>query len=210
MSGLRDVMFMGLTDVEKWLHQCARCSSCKYLYKDYNPSCPSGEKFWFETYWASGRVWIAKAIKKGELEWSNSIVKAIFACPLCGNCTVQCQQEVSNHLLEIMESLRKEAVKAGISQTELRTLLAGQIPEDAPDEELPALAYAQHWAESNTTPEAQAVEKLHEVYGEKRAAAIHLVLRMIRVGNLLGNTGDYLLFRLGLLKLVKLPGEEPA
>ncbi|MBC8330650.1 MAG: carboxymuconolactone decarboxylase family protein [Anaerolineae bacterium] len=95
----------------------------------------------------------------------------------------------------------KEAAKAGISEVELRALLDGQIPEDAPADELPALVYAQHWAESNAQPQAQAITQLKQVYGIERAEAIHLVLRMIRVGNLLGNTWDYVLFRLGLLKV---------
>ena len=46
-------------------------------------------------------------------------------------------------------------------------------------------------------------KKLIETYGEEKAAAIDIVLRMIRVGNLLGNTADYVLYRLtfGLLGL---------
>ncbi len=121
---------MGLADVEKWLHQCARCSSCKYLYKNYNPSCPSGERFWFETFWASGRVWIANAIRNGELKWSESIRKAIYACPLCGNCAVQCQQEVSDHLLDIMEALREEAVKVGCGPLEEHRIFAEWIQKE--------------------------------------------------------------------------------
>ena len=35
-----------------------------------------------------------------------------------------------------------------------------------------------------------------DVYGEEKAAAIHIVLRMIRRGNLMDNTADYILYRL--------------
>ena len=45
-------------------------------------------------------------------------------------------------------------------------------------------------------PTAEKVKQLLESYGKEKAQAIHLLLRMIRVGNLLGNSGDYLLFRL--------------
>ncbi len=121
---------MGLSAVEKWVHQCARCSACKYLYKNYNPSCPSGEKFWFETFWASGRVWMANAIKNGELEWSDSIINALYACPLCGNCSVQCQQDISTHLLDIMEELRAEAVKAGAGPLPIQKLFAEGIEHE--------------------------------------------------------------------------------
>ena len=95
----------------------------------------------------------------------------------------------------------REALKSGVSSAELRDLLAGAIPaETLPDEYL-ALVYAQHWAETDAKPDPEAVQKLIETYGEEQAAAIDIVLRMIRIGNLLGNTADYLLYRLsfGLL-----------
>ncbi|TFG05557.1 MAG: (Fe-S)-binding protein [Promethearchaeota archaeon] len=104
---------MGLEAVKDWIHQCSRCSSCKYIYRDYNSSCPSGEKFWFETFWASGRVWMAKGIVNGDIDWSDSLIRALYACPLCGNCSIQCKQDVSAHLLDIFEAFREEAVKAG-------------------------------------------------------------------------------------------------
>lgn len=97
----------------------------------------------------------------------------------------------------------REALKSGISTAELHDLLAGAIPADTPPEEHVALAYAQHWAETDAHPDREAVQKLTLTYGEEKAAAINIILRMIRVGNLLGNTADYLLYRLsfGLLGL---------
>ena len=96
-----------------------------------------------------------------------------------------------------------QSIKAGLSQDELDALLAGQIPGGAPEEEVPALAYAQHWAQMNAKPEADAMRRLTDIYTEDRAAQINIVLRMIRMGNLLGNTLDKLLYmvcfgRLGL------------
>ena len=89
----------------------------------------------------------------------------------------------------------QEALKAGLPEDELQKLLYGVV-DDAPAEELPALLYAQHWAETDGDPEADVRQKLDETYGPKRAEAIDTVLRMIRTGNLLGNTGDYWLYRL--------------
>ncbi|MEA2086399.1 MAG: carboxymuconolactone decarboxylase family protein, partial [Chloroflexota bacterium] len=65
-----------------------------------------------------------------------------------------------------------------------------------PGEEGLALIYAQHWAESNAHPDPEAVRKLEETYGIEKAGAIYLVLRMIRLGNLSGNSLDYLLYRI--------------
>jgi AhpD family alkylhydroperoxidase len=88
------------------------------------------------------------------------------------------------------------ALDAGVSDEELRQLLSGTIPTDIPDDELLALTYAQHWAESDAHPDPPARQKLEEHYGAERAEAIHIVLHMIRMGNLLGNLWDNWLFRL--------------
>jgi AhpD family alkylhydroperoxidase len=90
----------------------------------------------------------------------------------------------------------REALRSGLSPAELRDFLAGCIPAGTPPDEYLALMYAEHWAETDANPEPEAAQKLIETYGAERAAAIDMLLRMIRVGNLLGNTADYLLYRL--------------
>lgn len=93
----------------------------------------------------------------------------------------------------------KQALKNGITQEEIRELLLGDI-NDCPKEEMLAVIYAQHWAESNTHPDPEAVKKLQEAYGFEKVEIIHLALRMIRLGNLLGNTWDYFLYRISFCK----------
>jgi AhpD family alkylhydroperoxidase len=93
------------------------------------------------------------------------------------------------------------SLSAGLSPEELRQLLSGSIPKDTPQDELLALSYARHWAESDARPDPQERQKLEEIYGAKKAEAIHIVLRMIRMGNLLGNLWDYWLFRLSFGRL---------
>ena len=97
----------------------------------------------------------------------------------------------------------KSALQAGVGTNELKAILAGQIPEDTPSEELPALVYAQHWAESNANPDEDILRHLIETYGQEKVDAIHIVLRMIRVGNLLGNTFDALLYYISFGKCGK-------
>ena len=88
------------------------------------------------------------------------------------------------------------ALESGIEESELQEFLQGSIPANIPQEEITAVLYAQHWAESNAQPDKQAQEKLLAVYGQQKYDAIHIVLRMIRMGNLLGNTWDYLLYKI--------------
>lgn len=85
---------------------------------------------------------------------------------------------------------------AGLAPEELRQLLQGVIPAETPADELPALLYAQHWAESDACPDPQTAQRLAQSYGAEKAQAIHIILCMIRMGNLLGNTLDGILYHL--------------
>ena len=94
-----------------------------------------------------------------------------------------------------------QSIRAGLSNDELRFLPGGQIPEDSPEEELPALVYAQHWADTNGRPDPETVQLLAQTYPDGKADMIHAILRMIRAGNLMGNTWDYFLNRISLDRL---------
>ena len=92
------------------------------------------------------------------------------------------------------------ALKGGMTREEVGKLLSGDV-QGCPEEEYIAILYAQHWAESDAHPDPDAVQRLQETYGQEKADAIHLMLRMIRLGNLLGNTWDYVVFRASFGKL---------
>ena len=87
------------------------------------------------------------------------------------------------------------ALSSGLSQSEIDDLSVGVL-DNCPAEQLPALLYAQHWAETNANPDAQIRQRVLTIYGEETMQAVALSLHMIRMGNLLGNTWDYLLYRL--------------
>ena len=94
----------------------------------------------------------------------------------------------------------QQAYQAGISKEEVQTYLEGAIPEDVPDDQKIAVAYARHWAENETRPDLAFENQLREFYGENGFLDIGMVLRMIWMGNLLGNTLDYLLYLLSFGK----------
>lgn len=100
-----------------------------------------------------------------------------------------------------------QAVSCGVSEEEIMDILAGQLPADAPEEELTALAYAQHWAEENARPDLEYRRQVQECYGPETFAAVEMILRMIRVGNLTGNSWDYLLFRISFGRWGGVPRE---
>jgi AhpD family alkylhydroperoxidase len=93
----------------------------------------------------------------------------------------------------------RQALKSGVTPRQISQLLSGDV-DNCPEDEAVAIVYAQHWAESDGHPDPEAVRRLQQIYGVEKAEAIHLVLRMIRLGNLLGNSWDYLLYRVSLGK----------
>jgi AhpD family alkylhydroperoxidase len=94
-----------------------------------------------------------------------------------------------------------EALRSGVPADQLAELLAGEIPAGAPPEEQVALLYAQHWAEQDARPDPEPAQRLLDTYGPEKSDAIHLALRMIRIGNLLGNSGDAMLYYLSFGRL---------
>mgnify|MGYP005626470057 CR=1 FL=1 len=89
----------------------------------------------------------------------------------------------------------KQALKSGVADGEIRKLLACDVGS-CPEDEIAALFYAQHWAETDGHPDAEALKKVEDAYGTEKVEAIHLLLRMIRLGNLMGNTWDYFIYRI--------------
>jgi AhpD family alkylhydroperoxidase len=88
----------------------------------------------------------------------------------------------------------RTALLVGINNGEVADL-SDRVFDSSPPEEIPALLYAQHWAESGRKPDREIREKFIDRYGKKKSKYIEYVLRSIRMANLLGNSFDYLLYR---------------
>ena len=87
------------------------------------------------------------------------------------------------------------ALKAGMEAEEINATLAGDFG-NSPAEELPALLFAQHYAEQAGQPEPELVTRLMDTYGQARARAIIANIRAIMIGNASGNAFDALRLRL--------------
>lgn len=94
----------------------------------------------------------------------------------------------------------RQALVEGIDSDEVKALQDGVV-ENSPREELPALLYAQHWAETRGKINPAARGRIVEIYSEDIVNAIELALRTIQMGNLSGNTLDYILYRLSFGRL---------
>jgi AhpD family alkylhydroperoxidase len=87
------------------------------------------------------------------------------------------------------------ALKAGLSDSEIRETLSGDF-SNTPEEELPALMFGQHYAETGGRPDPQTWQRLVETYGQAKAEAIRGNIRTIMIGNAWGNAFDSLRVRL--------------
>lgn len=79
------------------------------------------------------------------------------------------------------------AAELGVSKREIKDLLSldfGKLHE----EELPALIFTQHYANSRGSPTEKALRELVRFYGKEKSKDILAFIRMITMGNLLGNT----------------------
>ena len=89
----------------------------------------------------------------------------------------------------------KAALAAGVTESEIRHLFEGELG-GLPAEEVVALTFAQHYAETEGRPDPAAHQRLVNTYGPEMTQDILAYIRMITMGNLLGNTLDALLYRL--------------
>ena len=90
----------------------------------------------------------------------------------------------------------KQALSSGMTGQEIREILDLQFHANASDHEVPALLYAQNYAETDRNPDREVSDRLIGYYGDRTAEDITLYIRAIFFGNLTGNTFDAFLSRL--------------
>ena len=83
----------------------------------------------------------------------------------------------------------KMALNEGCSEEEIEQIMTYDFDSCDPDEVV-ALAYAQHYAETRDNPTGEYWDKLVDFYGIEKAEDIQLIIETITMGNLLGNTLD--------------------
>jgi AhpD family alkylhydroperoxidase len=84
----------------------------------------------------------------------------------------------------------------GVSRETVARILERDLDAAVPDDELPALVFAQQYAESDGSPDDAARAALFDAYGAATARDMLAYVRAIHFANLTGNSVDYLLFAL--------------
>jgi len=88
----------------------------------------------------------------------------------------------------------RHAMRVGISREEVEALLRGEF-EYATVDQAPALFFAQHYAERRGHPDPDLVQRLVDTWGESGARDLVAYIRLVTMGNLVGNTVDALASR---------------
>ncbi len=79
----------------------------------------------------------------------------------------------------------KMALEAGMSNEEIQDLLAHSL-DTVPADEIRAVLFAQHYADSRANPSMKVWRQLIDIYGESMANGILGTIRMIMFGNTIG------------------------
>ena len=89
----------------------------------------------------------------------------------------------------------KHALESGMSEEEIKALLAGEVGDISNDESV-ALLFAQHYAETQANPDPESVQRVFDTYGDEKANAIIGIIQGIMAGNIHGISIDLLQSRL--------------
>lgn len=79
----------------------------------------------------------------------------------------------------------KRALESGMTAEEIQNMLSGII-DDVPDDEVAAIMFAQHYADTMGNPTRESWQRIVQIYGTSKAKAILGSIRMIMIGNTYG------------------------
>lgn len=111
---------MNMKQVEEfapYVYTCIHCKFCQDTWTDepekgFPEGCPAGKKFGWEAFYGSGRMQIIRAYLDGNLELDDEVADILYKCSCCGNCKVQCENDIPT--VDIYEAFRARLVEKGL------------------------------------------------------------------------------------------------
>ena len=125
-------------DNQTLAERCTRCGTCRSVYADnissvrFGYQCPSGTRYKFESFYPPGRMYLASDIYRGKLDWSEHLMKIMYACTLCGSCNELCSKVNIITPCDIVEDIRTLAFNEGRILSGHKTLLDSLKSYDNP------------------------------------------------------------------------------
>jgi heterodisulfide reductase subunit D len=137
-----------LQELKKDVYKCIHCKACRFaysgepdregigeyagkqgtiLYEGMVDACPAGIEYGWEAFWNAGKMWIARSILSGDLEFSDEVRDVIMPCITCGQCSAQCENKVRT--VDIIESLRAACKEAGVPMIDKHQLVDKLVKE---------------------------------------------------------------------------------
>ncbi len=137
-----------LKELEKEIYKCIHCKACRFaysgepsragigeftgkqgtvLYEGMLDACPAGIEYGWEAFWNAGKIWIARSILSGDLEFSDEVRDVIMPCITCGQCSAQCDNKIPT--VDIIESLRAACIESGVPMIEKHQLVDRLVKE---------------------------------------------------------------------------------
>jgi heterodisulfide reductase subunit D len=106
-----------LEEYAPYIYTCIHCKFCQSTWTDepdkgFPEGCPAGKKFEWEAFYGSGRMQIIRAYLEGKLELDEDVADILYKCSCCGNCKVQCENDIPT--VDIYEAMRAKLVDAGL------------------------------------------------------------------------------------------------
>jgi heterodisulfide reductase subunit D len=137
-----------LEELKPDIFRCIHCKACRFaysgepdkegigehtgkqgtvLYEGMVDACPAGIEYGWEAFWNAGKMWIARSILNGDLEFSEEVRDVIMPCITCGQCSSQCENKIPT--VDVIEALRAACVEAGIPMIEKHQLIQKLVKE---------------------------------------------------------------------------------
>lgn len=108
-----------LAELREDFSLCGKCKLCQAVMAQqcdeprFWRNCPSGTRFRYEAYYASGKLEMARCLSLVEIEPDEMMQHAVYTCMLCGSCDDRCYPVKQIHPLWVIELLREQAVADG-------------------------------------------------------------------------------------------------
>lgn len=110
---------MSLEERKPYIAKCPRCSQCKWLpapkSQQFAPICPSIQYGNFHSYSAGGKGITAYALTEGRANYSEEMLRSVYACTMCGACDTACKTNFGDNVepLDTLYALRARIVSSG-------------------------------------------------------------------------------------------------
>ncbi|MDH4215218.1 MAG: (Fe-S)-binding protein [Candidatus Thorarchaeota archaeon] len=102
---------MEISKYKDQIWQCGRCGYCGGGFPE--DRCPSKFLGKFESSAARGKLLIARALMRGDMQPTEELANRLYECTLCGSCEIICDTIIHLDLVEILEALRVDIAEAG-------------------------------------------------------------------------------------------------